>query len=133
SRETHLVRVIPNSDQTRIIAEIENLAKSLRAQIPDDLAGRAVMFSILKSVSSKIGFELPFAIPELDSLVAAPVPTDYIILRPQALDLFFERLIPQSYRKISGQFLTPAQISEFMTSWGLESGCSNILDPAVGP
>jgi len=124
------------------VKEVINQAKKFYAtlrelNIDETTSGRLTFEAILKKIALALKIELPFKnelIQQMREEIEQKlnINIDYIISHPGSLDLLYENLVSDSYRKKHGQFLTPDHVAEFMASWINQDKPRTICDPAVG-
>ncbi len=134
--ETRLMPTTARPDEQIILEAAQNLVKKLQAKgIPEEASRRSALSSIIRSIASQVGYQLPFEDEKSYGDVGAEssiVSVEQLAGHYHLLDQLYERLVSQAYRKQLGQFLTPPPISRFMISWGMDERPMSILDPAVG-
>lgn len=127
-------------EDEEIIEQAKRLSKRLarKLRLDEDTSGRLAYTLILKKLGLELGEQLHFEetpMKELCSdqaLMEANFEIDQIVNNPDLLDLLYESLVPPSYRRKYGQFLTPDYVAEFMASWINQDKPHRVLDPAVG-
>ena len=124
-------------------SDVIKQAKEFSALLKDELnidepnAGRLAFDAILRKIALNLRSELPFKDKSIQRVADEVkrdlnINIDYIIAHPEFLDLLYENLVAESYRKKYGQFLTPDYVADFMASWVNQDKQSNVCDPAVG-
>jgi adenine-specific DNA-methyltransferase len=122
----------------KTIAYLRDISRKLEqtAGIDKTIASRLTYYEFIDHLATKIGHNLPFRDEILEPLRGRCEIKMELGEKPfdnrERLDNIYEGIIDKNYRKIKGQFLTPAQVADFMVSWGISDGCVSILDPAVG-
>jgi len=119
--------------------EMKRLSKSIseKLHINEEIVGRLTYNLILDKLANKIGESLHFKDSNFNEscknlLNEVDLNIEELLNKPQFLDLLYQDLVSQSYRKKFGQFFTPNYIAEFMASWiNLDKPCQ-VLDPSVG-
>lgn len=103
----------------------------------EETSGRFTYALVQKELARKLGVQLLFKDRQLNESLNQlskdiELGTEQIAKNPKLLDLLYEDLVNQNYKKKFGQFLTPNYIAEFMASWINEHEPEKVLDPAVG-
>jgi len=138
SRGSLLVQTTINDDATKVVRRTKELSKLIQSKlgIDETTSGRLVFYLLLEKIALKLGVQLSFKDKSFEQ-IAHPrqdvrIDVDYIMTYPSLIDLLYENLVDQSYRKTYGQFLTPDYIADFMASWVNIDTPETVLDPAVG-
>jgi adenine-specific DNA-methyltransferase len=128
------------SEETKtVITLMREFAKYLRNiyRIDESTAGRLAYYSLVNIVSERVDHILPYKDETFERFKSVKFGGEETIVKnieknPDLLDILYETLVEESYRKKKGQFLTPTRVAEFMSLWGMQDKAQSILDPAVG-